>query len=61
MKDFNLPKVRAGLSPKQVANQRWGVLKDIKELDHQRALKGGSGIGWKNPLSKQGGLIELGK
>jgi hypothetical protein len=52
VKDFKLPKVQAGLSPKQVANQRWGVLKDIKELDHQKALKGGSGIGWKNPLSK---------
>jgi len=52
MKDFKLPKVQAGKSPKAVAQQKFPVLKDMRGIDHAKALKGGSGIGWKNPLAK---------
>ena len=49
MKDFKLPKIKTGFSPKQVANQKFGTLKDVKGMKHT------NGIGFskiKNPLAK---------
>ena len=47
MKDFKLPRVNTGKSPKAVARQKFPVLRDMKPLKHP-----GKGIGWKNPLAK---------
>lgn len=54
MKNFNLPAIKTGFSPRKVAQQSWS-LRDLKAIDHKKALKGGSGIGFgkaKNPLAK---------
>lgn len=55
MKDFKLPKIKSGFSPQKVGSQKWGTLKDMKPLSHEKAAKGGHSIGFgkvTNPLVK---------
>lgn len=52
MKNMQLPKIKTGFSPKQVARQNFGTVKDIKPINHKKAYQGGHSIGWKNPLAK---------
>jgi len=55
VKDFNLPKIKSGFSPQKVGSQKFPLLKDMRPISHEKALKGGHSIGFgsiKNPLAK---------
>jgi len=49
MKDFQLPRIKTGFSPKQVANQKFGTLRDVKGQKRTKGIGQGK---ISNPLMK---------